>query len=67
MLTLAIAELLGREECGVESEEDRLLLRLLVPVTKLHTAKQVRHFLVNLVYLSVTSVGIDVYDLDKKL
>ena len=57
MLTLAIAELLSREECGVESEEDRLLLRLLVPVTKLHTAKQVRHFLVNLMYLGVTNGG----------
>ena len=44
-MTLSLAELLGREECGVSSEEDSLLLRLLVPVTKLYTAKQVQdHF-----------------------
>ena len=39
-LTFHVGELLGREECGTASEDDRLLLRLLTPVAKLYTARQ---------------------------
>jgi acyl-CoA dehydrogenase len=39
-LAFRTAELLGREEAGVASEEELLTLRLLLPVTKLLTAKQ---------------------------
>jgi alkylation response protein AidB-like acyl-CoA dehydrogenase len=39
-LTFYVAELLGREECGVASERDSAILRLLIPVAKLYTAKQ---------------------------
>lgn len=39
-LVLHVGALLGREECGVASEEERLLLRLLTPVVKLYTGKQ---------------------------
>ncbi|HEU4628715.1 MAG TPA: acyl-CoA dehydrogenase family protein [Gemmatimonadaceae bacterium] len=39
-LTFHVGELLGREECGVASTEELLLLRLLTPVAKLYTAKQ---------------------------
>ena len=34
------ARLLGREECGEASEDERVLLRLLTPVAKLYTARQ---------------------------
>ena len=40
LLTLRVAELLGRDECGGASDEERALLRLLTPVAKLYTAKQ---------------------------
>ena len=40
LLTLRVAELLGRDECGEASDEERALLRLLTPVAKLYTAKQ---------------------------
>lgn len=39
-LSLAVAELLGREEQGVASDAERALLRVLVPLAKLSTAKQ---------------------------
>ena len=39
-LTFQVAELLGREECGVASEAEQAMLRLLTPVAKLYTAKQ---------------------------
>ncbi|APR76500.1 Acyl-CoA dehydrogenase [Minicystis rosea] len=37
---LTAAELLGREEAGIASEEDARLLRLLTPICKLTTGKQ---------------------------
>jgi len=39
-IVLAAAELLGREEAGVATEEDHRLLRLMTPVCKLTTGKQ---------------------------
>ena len=39
-LTLRAAELMGREETGAASEEERALLRLLTPLTKALTGKQ---------------------------
>jgi alkylation response protein AidB-like acyl-CoA dehydrogenase len=39
-LTFHVGEMLGREECGEASDDDRLLLRLLTPVAKLYTARQ---------------------------
>lgn len=41
VLTLELAELLGKEECGQASQEEMLLLRLFTPVAKLYTAKKV--------------------------
>ncbi|MDX1620147.1 MAG: acyl-CoA dehydrogenase family protein, partial [Nitriliruptorales bacterium] len=38
-LTFRAVELLGREEAGTASEEDRLALRMLLPIAKLVTAK----------------------------
>ncbi|HEX6627062.1 MAG TPA: acyl-CoA dehydrogenase family protein [Gemmatimonadaceae bacterium] len=40
MLAFRVVELLGREECGEASETELKLLRLLIPVAKLYTAKQ---------------------------
>ena len=40
VLTFELAHLLGREECGLASAGEQLLLRLLTPVCKLFTAKQ---------------------------
>lgn len=40
LLTLRVAELLGREECGVATDDELALLRLLTPVAKLYTARQ---------------------------
>jgi acyl-CoA dehydrogenase len=40
-LTFRVAELLGREEAGELTEREALLLRVLTPVAKLTTAKQV--------------------------
>ncbi len=40
LLTLNLAHLLGKEEVGVASLSDQLLLRALTPVTKLYTAKR---------------------------
>ncbi len=39
-LVFRTVQLLGREEAGVASEQERLALRLLLPVTKLTTGKQ---------------------------
>jgi acyl-CoA dehydrogenase len=39
-LTFAVVELVGREEAGVASDPDRLLLRLLTPLCKLTSARQ---------------------------
>jgi alkylation response protein AidB-like acyl-CoA dehydrogenase len=39
-LVLRAVELLGREECGSSSSEERAVLRLLTPLTKLYTAKR---------------------------
>lgn len=43
---MEVCRLLGREESGIASELDSHLLRLLTPVLKLYTGKQVRfvHF-----------------------
>jgi len=40
VLAFRAVELLGREECGEASESELKLLRLLIPVAKLYTAKQ---------------------------
>jgi len=39
-LVLHLGVLLGREETGAASDSEKLLLRLLIPVAKLYTAKQ---------------------------
>lgn len=39
-LVLYVAELLGKAEHGLLDDRHRLLLRLLIPITKLYTAKQ---------------------------
>ena len=51
-LTARVAELLGRDECGEASDDERLLLRLLTPVAKLYTGKQ---------SVSVTSEAIEAF------
>lgn len=40
LLAFFLTRLLGKEECGLSTENDRSLLRLLTPVAKLYTAKQ---------------------------
>jgi acyl-CoA dehydrogenase len=40
MLAFWLVEILGRTECGMASDDERLALRLLTPLTKLTTAKQ---------------------------
>jgi alkylation response protein AidB-like acyl-CoA dehydrogenase len=40
LLTFRAGELLGREEVGLATDEERLLLRLLTPLAKLETARQ---------------------------
>lgn len=40
LLTFRAVELLGREECGLASPEERSVLRLLTPLVKLFTGKQ---------------------------
>ena len=47
-LVLELARLLGLQENGKASENDALVFRLLTPITKLYTAKQVE--LVTLIY-----------------
>ena len=39
-LVFRVVELLGRDECGVASEDERAVLRLLTPLAKLYTARQ---------------------------
>ncbi|XP_038054791.1 acyl-CoA dehydrogenase family member 11-like [Patiria miniata] len=40
LLVLRLCHLLGLEECGEATQQDKQLLRLLTPVAKLYTAKQ---------------------------
>ena len=40
VLAFRVAELLGKDECGEASESESRLLRFLIPVAKLYTAKQ---------------------------
>ncbi len=40
-LTMRLAELLGREECGDATDSEQALLRILTPLAKLFTGKQV--------------------------
>src|SRR5256885_796752 len=40
MLAFRVVELLGKEECSEASESELKLLRLLIPIAKLYTAKQ---------------------------
>ena len=40
LLTFEFIELIGRDECGDINDEQRALLRLLIPITKLTTGKQ---------------------------
>ncbi len=40
LLSFRVVELLGKEECGDATESEALLLRFLIPVAKLYTAKQ---------------------------
>ncbi|HEU4564708.1 MAG TPA: acyl-CoA dehydrogenase family protein [Gemmatimonadaceae bacterium] len=39
-LVFEVARLLGREECGEATDDERAILRLLTPVAKLYTGKQ---------------------------
>jgi acyl-CoA dehydrogenase len=39
-LAFRVVELLGKEECGVATEEEQALMRILTPIAKLTTAKQ---------------------------
>lgn len=40
LLALFLSQLLGKEECGEASENEKSLLRFMTPVSKLYTAKQ---------------------------
>ena len=40
LLAFRLVELLGREECGEATESESRLLRFLIPIAKLYTAKQ---------------------------
>src|SRR5580765_1354674 len=40
LLAFRVVELLGKDECGEASESESRLLRFLIPVAKLYTAKQ---------------------------
>lgn len=42
VIVLEVARLLGREDTGIATDEESLLLRLLTPLAKLYTAKQVK-------------------------
>lgn len=42
LLTMEVGRLLGEQECNEASDVELQLLRLLTPITKLYTAKQVR-------------------------
>lgn len=42
LLTMEVGHLLGKQECNEASDVELQLLRLLTPITKLYTAKQVR-------------------------
>lgn len=44
LMVMDVCRLLGREESGVASQLDTNLLRLLTPVVKLYTGKQVSGF-----------------------
>lgn len=39
-LVFRVVELLGRDECGVATDDERAVLRLLTPLAKLYTARQ---------------------------
>ena len=41
MFVLEVSRLLGRSECSLSTSCDEILLRILTPVLKLYTAKQV--------------------------
>jgi len=41
LLTMEVSRLLGKQECNEASDVELQLLRLLTPITKLYTAKQV--------------------------
>jgi alkylation response protein AidB-like acyl-CoA dehydrogenase len=43
LLTFRLIELLGRAEAGVATDDDRLMLQILTPMTKLTTGKQAVH------------------------
>ena len=42
LLTMEVSRLLGKQECNEASDVELQLLRLLTPIAKLYTAKQVR-------------------------
>lgn len=44
LLTMEVGRLLGKQECNEASDVELQLLRLLTPITKLYTAKQVRPY-----------------------
>ncbi|XP_061162322.1 acyl-CoA dehydrogenase family member 11-like [Saccostrea echinata] len=52
LLVLEVARLLGREDTGIASDQESLLLRLLTPLAKLYTAKQA---------MSVVSEGLECF------
>lgn len=45
LLSMEVARLLGKQDCNEASDVETQLLRLLTPITKLYTAKQVRPLL----------------------
>ena len=42
LLLLEISRYLGREDVGIASDQELLMIRLLTPLAKLYTGKQVR-------------------------
>lgn len=51
LMVMDVCRLLGREESGIATQLDANLLRLLTPVVKLYTGKQVNSFLTVLLNL----------------
>lgn len=41
MFTVQLVDLLGKDEGGVATRDESLILRLMTPILKLYTAKQV--------------------------
>lgn len=70
-MVMDVCRLLGREESGIATQLDANLLRLLTPVVKLYTGKQVNSFLTMLgffflCYLKAEIVTLSRYGQDVK-